>query len=358
MLPLLRNCVSVLVALFAFAAIASSAEGEGPERVRPSTGTSGKLREASAKVADTFGEYLDTGHDWLYRRLQHLFEDVDLRFASPDQAPILVPLSPLRIDFDSEFLHRKDGLQFAATPNFEATLRLPNLEQRFRIFVTSADLAEAPGAPVDENNPVRVGVRFVPGSRIGVEFGVRGSSSPSAFAALRWAPELDVGALRVYPFIKTYVQSGLGLGTSGGVALEHWSDRWIVRSASYANWVHNTAATDWSQSLIIGYAQAVIQERRYDRFATGHDLACGAAARFSVSGDRASRTSLFEASVLMKRPLHGGWLFGYVEPVVQWNRDFGWHPDIGLRIGVDALFWGLASLPGEVETHCVRSAPR
>jgi len=127
MLPLLRNAVSVLVALFALTAIASSAEGDGPERVRPSTGTIGKLREASTSVADTFGEYLDAGHDWLYRRLQHLFEDVDLRFASPDQAPILVPLSPLRIDFDGEFLHRKDGLQFAATPNFEATLRLPNL---------------------------------------------------------------------------------------------------------------------------------------------------------------------------------------------------------------------------------------
>jgi hypothetical protein len=254
-------------------------------------------------------------------------------------------------------LHRKGGLDVLAKPEFEATLRLPNLEQRFRIFATSADLPESPGAPVDEPNPLRVGARFLPGSHIGVEFGVQATSSPSAFAALRWAPEFDAGALRVYPFIKTYVQSGLGVGTSGGIAFEHWSDRWIVRSASYGNWVHNTAATDWSQSLIIGYAAGVIQERRYDRFATGRDLACGVAARLSVSGDRASRTSLFEAGVFMKRPLHGGWLFGYVEPVVQWKRDFGWHPDIGVRIGVDALFWGLASLPGEVATYCVRSVP-
>jgi len=164
--------------------------------------------------------------------------------------------------------------------------------------------------------------------------------------------EFDAGTLRIYPFIKTYVESGLGIGTSGGVALERWSDHWVVRSASYANWVHNTAATDWSQSLLIGYAQAVIQARRYDRFATGHDLACGVAARVSVSSDRTSRTSLYEGSVLMKRPLHGGWLFGYVEPVVQWNRNFQWHPDIGVRIGFDALFWGLASLPAEVATYC------
>jgi hypothetical protein len=287
-----------------------------------------------------------------YRHLQHFFENVDLRFAAPEQAPIVVPLSPLRVGFDSEFVHRQNGLGIVATPDFEATLLLPNLEQRFKIFVTSADLQEAPGDPTEERNPLHVGARFVPRSHISFELAVRANFSPSAFGAIRWAPEFDAGTLGIYPFIKTYVESGLGIGTSGGVALERWSDRWVVRSASYANWVHNTAATDWSQSLLVGYAQAVIQARRYDRFATSHDLACGVAACVRVSGDRTSRTSLYEGSVLMKRPLHGGWLFGYVEPVVQWNRNFQWHSDIGVRVGLDALFWGLASLPAEVATYC------
>jgi hypothetical protein len=344
--------VTIMATLLAFVTITAHAGVEDPERVRPSTGTVGKLRQASADAAATIGEHLDRGHDWLYRRLQQFFEAVDLRFAAAEQAPIVVPLSPLRIGFDSEFVHRQNGLGIVATPDFEATLQLPNLEQRFKIFVTSADLPEAPGDPTEERNPLRIGARFVPRSHISFEFGVRVNFSPSAFGAIKWAPEFDAGTLRINPFIKTYVESGLGLGTSGGVALERWSDRWVVRSASYANWVHNTAATDWSQSLLIGYARAVIQARRYDRFATGHDLACGVAARVSVSGDRTSRTSLYEASVLMKRPLHGGWLFGYVEPVVQWDRKFQWHPDIGARIGFDALFWGLASLPSEVATYC------
>jgi hypothetical protein len=122
-----------------------------------------------------------------------------------------------------------------------------------------------------------------------------------------------------------------------------WSDRWMVRSTSYADWVRNTSATGWSQSLVFGHSRAVIQAHHYDRFATGHDLACGVVARLSVSGDRTSRPSLYEISVLMKRPLHGGWLFGYTEPVTQWNRRFEWHPNIGIRIGFDALFWGLAN---------------
>jgi hypothetical protein len=124
------------------------------------------------EAADTLGKYLDAGHDWLYPRLQHWFEDIDVRFASQ--------------------------------------------------------------------------------SHIGFDFGVRAKIWPAVFAALRWTPEFHAGALRVYPFAKTYAESGLGFGTSGGIAFEQWSDRWIVRSASHANWVRNTSATDWTQSFIVG----------------------------------------------------------------------------------------------------------
>ena len=345
--------VEILTALLAFIAIAPGTEADDPERVRPSTGTVGELRQASPDTVDTLGEYLDAGHDWLYRRVQHWIEDVDLRFAEPEQAPIVVPLSPLRIGFDSELIHQRGGLQLVATPDLEATVRLPNLERRLKVFITNRDLQESPtDDPTIDRNPIRAGVRFVPLSHVDFELGVRTKMWPSTFAALRWTPEFNAGALRVYPFAKTYAESGLGIGASGGIAFERWSDRWVVRSASYANWVRNTAATDWAQTFVMGYARAVIQERRYDRLATGHDLACGAVVRLSVSGDRVSRTSLYEASVLVKRPLHGGWLYGYVEPVVRWDRNFGWHPDVGVRIGFDALFWGLASLPTEVETYC------
>src|SRR5450756_480267 len=41
-------------------------------------------------------------------------------------------------------------------------------------------------------------------------------------------------------------------------------------------------------------------------------------------------------SYVRRQPtLHGGWLYGYVEPVVRWNRNFRWHPDIGVRVGLD-----------------------
>lgn len=344
--------MKTLSVLLACIVLAPRAQADDPVQVRPSTDTIGQLRKASAEVANTVGEYLDTGHDWLYRRLQHLFENIDTRFAGSEGMPLVVPLSPLRIGLDSEYLHRQDGFEFAASPDFEATLRLPNLERRFKLFLTSTDLQESPGDPSLERNPVRAGVSFAARSHIDFDVGVRASTSPSAFAALKWTPQFETHAVHAYPFAKTYVESGLGLGVSGGIALERWHGLWMVRSASYANWLRDTSATNWSQTFVAGYARAVIQERRYDRLAAGHDLACGAVARVNASGDRFSKASQYEASVLFKRPLHGGWLYGYFEPLVRWERNSGWHPDAGIRLGFDALFWGLATLPGEVATYC------
>ena len=55
---------------------------------------------------------------------------------------------------------------------------------------------------------------------------------------------------------------------------------------------------------------------------------------------------------MFKRPLRGGWLFAYAEPLVRWEHDSAWHPDAGIRVGLDALFWGLSSLPAAVASQC------
>jgi hypothetical protein len=195
-------------------------------------------------------------------------------------------------------------------------------------------------------------VRFKPHVLFDFDIGVRVKLKPEAFVALRWTTELHAGRVRLYPFIKPYVESGVGPGASGGVAIERWQGQWILRTASYANWRRNAAVTEWSQSLLVGHAQAVIQEQRYDRLSAGHDLACGTVASVTASGDHLSGVSLWEVGVLFKRPLRGGWLYGYVEPIVRLERASEWHRDVGVRIGIDALFWGLAQRPGEISGHC------
>jgi hypothetical protein len=332
--------------------IATRASAEGPDHVRPSTSTIGELRGAVAGAAESLAEHLDQFHDRLYRWLQHVIDDVDTRFAEPDSAPIVAPLSPIRFGLEADFLHRRDGFGLAGARDFEATLHVPNLERRLKLFVTNDDLQESPGDPAPQHNPVRAGLRLALRPRVEFELGARAKVWPSAFAAVRWASEFEAGAVHFSPFGKLYVESGLGSGVSGGFAVERWAGRWVVRAASYADWVHNTAAIDWAQTLIVGYARAVIQERRYDRLADGHDLACGVAARLAVNGDRVSRTNLYQVSVLYKRPLAGGWLFGYAGPTVRWDRVTSWHPDVGVGVGFDALFWGLAAQPAEVAGYC------
>jgi hypothetical protein len=326
---------------------------ENPPKVHPRTGTVKELRAVAARAAETAGDYLDQGHDWLYRRLQYSIEDADTWFAEKGIAPLVVPVSPMRINFDSELLREKSGSSLAAKTRFDATLRIPNLEHRFRLFVTNNSIQEVPVLdPAQQPTPVRAGLRFTPIPHVDFEFGVHARIRPSAFGALNWGLTWGTGSLRFYPFAKVYAETGSGLGVAAGLGVDRWSGRWIVRSASYADWVRDHAATDWTQTIIFGYARAVIQERRYDRLADGHDLACGLIAKLAASGDRTSRATLFQASVLFKRPLHGGWLFGYAGPMVRWNRDFGWHPDAGVQIGFDALFWGLATPRAEIADYC------
>ncbi len=80
----------------------SCADADEPHQVRPSTGTVEELRDAPSSQPDTAGGYLDEGHDWLYRRVQYLIEDLDSWFTNPDVSPLAVPISPLRIDFDGD----------------------------------------------------------------------------------------------------------------------------------------------------------------------------------------------------------------------------------------------------------------
>lgn len=332
------------------------ATGPDPGVVQPVAGT---LADAPTETAQPpyerglhLAERLDWQHDWLYRRMQRLLSGFDTAFSRPDEAALIVPVSPLRVGLDAEFLRGASGMKNALRPDFEATIHLPNIERRFTIFVSSADLQESSADPNAQRNPVRAGIRFAARAHASFDVGVRLKLRPVAFASLRWAPHYRAGSVDFFPFIKPYIESGLGLGTSGGVAIEHWRERWIVRSASFADWERRLSATSWTQTLQLGHAQAMIREGPYDRLAAGHDLACGTLAHLSASGDRLGRAMTYEAGVTIKRPLRGGWLYGYVEPVIRWERVSQWHPDAGARVGFDVLFWGLASLPGEIAERC------
>jgi hypothetical protein len=321
------------------------AQSEGGEQIRPATGTVNQLPETAPAPPVTTGDRLDQAHDWFYEYVQHWLAKFDTRFGADPSRPLDVPVSPLRIGVDSELLHESTAAGFRATPDLDIALHLQNIEQRLKLFISSADVSESPTDPTQTHNPIQAGLRFTPLAQVDLELGVRAKVWPAAFTALRWNPQFDLGPVQGHAFAKAYVESGRGFGLSSGAVLESWRNQWLLRSASYADWVRNSGAVGWSQSLIAGHVSAIIRDNRYGSVAAGHDIARGAALSLMVSGDRISRVSMYEAGVILKRPLHGSWLFGYVEPLVRFERTDAWHPDFGIGAGFDALFWGLAARP-------------
>lgn len=290
---------------------------------------------------------LDTAHDWLYRSLQQWIAQFDRGFARVGEPPLEVPPSMLRIDFEATAVHGPRGSALLGSTDVEATVHLPNIERRLRLFITSEDLQESPTLPAAQGSSLRSGLRYEPAPNVDFELGARAALRPSAFGAFRWTPGLDTPYLKVAPLLRLYADSRLGYGASGGVVLERWQRRqWIVRSSSYADWLHETSGNqglDWSQTVLLGWAPEVISEHQYGTVASGHDIARGAILRLYVAGDRRNDSTTRELSVLLKRSLHGGWLYGYAEPLVRWNHASHGRPDLGLGLGVDVLFSGPAA---------------
>ncbi len=298
---------------------------------------------------------LDRAHDWLYRQFQRWIRSLDQHFARSEQEAVETPSSTLRINLQASLLHQSDGSVLLGTPDLEATVHLPNIERRLRLFVTSADVQESPANPAEQPSTIRAGTRFALAPALALDLGLHAAFKPSAFATLKWAPQWRSGLLNVTPLAKLYAESNLGYGVSSAIALEHWQHLWIVRSTSYLDAQHSTSGVsglDWSQTLIAGYAPSIIREQQYGTVASGRDVACGAILRLYAAGDQRARTATREISVVMKRPLRDGWLFGYVEPVIRWDRTSDWHPDVGIRIGFDMLFWDIVARQGGISTSC------
>lgn len=284
---------------------------------------------------------LDQTHDWLYRQMEHWIDSFDARFAIPGQDAKEGPPSTLRVDFEAVALHQRNGEVLTGITDMEAVVHLPNIERRLKLFVTSEDLQESPAGPTGQSSALRAGLRYELRSSLNFDFGIRTNLIPSAFSTVKWAPTFKVEGITVSPLVELYADSRLGYGNSDGLTLEQWHQQWIVRGTSYIDWRHATSGVsgvDWSETVIIGYAPQIISEHQYGTVASGHDIVRGAVLRLYVAGDQRASSATREVSVIIKRPLHAGWLLGYVEPQIRWSRGSEWHPDVGIGIGVNVLF--------------------
>lgn len=128
----------------------------------------------------------------------------------------------------------------------------------------------------------------------------------------------------------------------------------ILRSSSYAKWRADRGSTEWTQAFLLARAEELLVAERYGRMVRSRDLARAWGTQLLATGAREDHVDYYEASLFYKRPLRQRWLYGYVEPLVRWDRKYDWHPDPGIRIGIDVLFWDLAGRRARIPPVPVR----
>lgn len=313
-------------------------------RYRPTEITTDEVQAINAgQIAPPldFSQRLDDAHDRLYTRFQRLVEATDNRYARKDRELKPVPAAPFRIGLTSEVLDRSDGVDVSLDLDVDVSLRLPNLEDRMRIFITSIELDEAPQVAGDDSN-LRAGLRYQLQKYVNFDIGVKLDLPPVAFMAVKWSREYRLGRWDFYPFAKLFAETDESIGYAAAATFDRWSGRRLLRSSSYAKWRNDRDKTEWSQSLVFAWAEQLIVPDRYGSYLRARDIGKGVAVHLLASGLDAHGVNYYEAGVMIKRPTANPWLFWFVEPLVRWDRDYDWDSDPGIRIGLDALFWDLA----------------
>ena len=298
---------------------------------------------ASPLVEDAgAGERLDALHDDLYASMQRVFKSLDTLFVDDGSRPLAVPASPFSISIGPAVMKHGDRYLADLDAEFDVTLRLPNLQRRASLFLTTEDLSEVGASTDSGRQTVRAGVRYAAPRAFDIEFGAKLDAPPVGYAALRWSRRWHRGDWDAQPYAKLFAQTDDGVGASAALIVNHWRGRTLLRSVSSARWLRDRQATGWSHSFSLARIEAVLEPDLRSARLLGQDLADGWGLRVQAGGDDTSAVDHYEVGPFLKRPLHSDWLYFSAQPVVRWERRHGWRADPGLRFGFYALFWGLA----------------
>jgi hypothetical protein len=301
-----------------------------------------RLQHQNAPYPLDFEERLDHVHDGIYTWVQGTIEATDYYFAPKKDELKPVPAAPFRLGLVLESIDRSDGLDLRLTADLDIALRLPNIEDRLRVFVTSDELDESPRDSRDDN-ALRAGLRYEILRHVDFDIGVKVDLPPVAFASIRWRQQYALGRWDLYPLVKLFAETEEGLGYVGAVTMDRWAGNHLFRSTSFAKFRSDRDRIQWSQSLIYARADQLIVPDRYGSFVRAQDIGRGWGARLLASGGEENEgIEYYEASMFYRRPASNRWLYWFVEPLVRWDREYDWKADAGIRIGLDALFWDLA----------------
>ncbi len=316
---------------------------ETSRRYRPTDSSVEEIRSLNAEAPPPldFRQRLDYVHDRLYVWMQSRVEGLDYSLAAKDRELRPVPAAPFRLGLVGEYIDRDGKADPGLDASFDIALRLPNIERRLRIFITSGELDESPRRERQDQN-LSAGLRYEFFDHVDFDVGVRIDKAPVAFTALKWSREIPLGKWQFYPFAKIFAETKESVGYAGAITFDRWAGRNLFRTSTYAKWRADRNATNWSETLVYARAHQLIVPDVYGSYLRATDIGRGYGLRLLASGDNAHSVETYEAGIFYRRPTRTRWLYWSVEPLVRWDREYAWRADPGIRVGVEALFWDLA----------------
>ncbi len=307
-----------------------------------------KLVDEKPAVFPSWGARLDYLHENLSHGLVARTEEMDLLF-SDKSIPVVAAKQPSRFRMGMYASIKKDrDFEFKFAPEFSADVDLPNVEARWSVFIDTRGNDELPGVdPIDRDSGAQIGVtkksdRFP----IRWKTGVKADVPPEVFTKLEWRELWKAGDWSFMPYLNAYVDTSEGFGQLTSLSTYSWFGRHkdcIIKTTTAGIWGDDFPDYQVEQSFGLGRVTQFIEDRHAGGNAKRDEAGRGYGCRYSAFGHvgESSTIERHRFTLMYRWPIYKTWLFAEILPEVEWREEDDWDVIPSLKIGFDALLWGI-----------------
>ncbi len=297
----------------------------------------------------TYRDRLDFIHDnmeptlkMVVIRADDLFKDETVWLDPPD--------SRFRLSFESETRVGADKEQYKFEPNFDANIRLPNLEHRWKVYFRSSSrdsISDRDEPGIGDGRRTRLGIsRMREDLNLETDTGLRLRVRPEAYARLQWKRPWNAKYWVFRPGERLFYETDKGFGELTSFTIHRWlgrKPRTFIQSISEAEYSQTSEGVEFGQSFRFGKVREALEPMdSWTEMLGDRDIARGVVFRAGMYGhsDDESTIDNYRLGVVIRRPLYKKWMYLSINPELLWANDTDWETEFRLRITMDMLFWG------------------
>ncbi len=308
-------------------------------------------------VFKSWTDRFDYIHNNLTYDMQAYVDKADVMFADGSAPKQSIPASRFRLGMYSEF-EENGGIKFRFAPDINADIKIPNIEQRLRLFIDAQNSDDLPGTTVMERERgFNAGLRKVT-RWFRYDAGIKVRLPPVLFGRIDWRPQWQAGEWKVNPLGRVYWESDDGVGALSSLcAFRYIGSRVLVRSITAVKWTEKSnsegappedpdeyyesnAGMEWEQSFSVSYVNKMLCSEDIGRDVNITKVVKATGLRLSVFGntERVGGAERVRLSLGHRRPIYKDWMFLMVTPELEWYKENDWEFVTRIRVGVDMLF--------------------